>query len=163
MYEEKSQNCDYPSKVICGARTELRKQSNDSCFTFRILNLSQIIFRTSTTFKKLSESKWILCLASRRIMPKVLGLSWRNFLLADMSSRGYFWHDNRFMCNTWSIQARRMSGREVSQIWLSKLFFRRVSDFFLPIGIFTRELNLLALLHLCIFLLISIFLLFFLE
>ena len=35
--------------------------------------------------------------------------------------------------------------------------------FFLPIGIFKRELNLLALLHLCIFLLISIFLLLFLE
>ena len=25
VYEETSQNCDYPSKVNCGARTELRK------------------------------------------------------------------------------------------------------------------------------------------
>ena len=87
------------------------------------------LFRTSTTFKKLSESKWILRLASRRIMPKVLGLSWRNFLLAGLSSRSYFWHDNRCMCNTWSIQARRMSSGEVSKIWLSELFFRRVSLF----------------------------------
>ena len=62
-------------------------------------------------------------------MPKVLGLSWRNFLLAGLSSRSYFWHDNRCMCNTWSIQARRMSSGEVSKIWLSELFFRRVSLF----------------------------------
>ena len=88
-----------------------------------------LLFRTSTTFKKLSESKWILRLASRRIMPKVLGLSWRNFLFAGLSSRSYFWHDNRCMCNTWSIQARRMSSGEVSKIWLSELFFRRVSLF----------------------------------
>jgi hypothetical protein len=25
VYDEKSQNCDYPSKVVCGPRTELRK------------------------------------------------------------------------------------------------------------------------------------------
>ena len=40
VFDEKSQNCDYPSKVVCGPRTKLRKFLDN--FSIRPFSVSKL-------------------------------------------------------------------------------------------------------------------------
>jgi len=69
VYDEKSQNCDYPSKVDCGQRTELQPpQPSKNC----------------------PRANGFFCMARRRILPKVLGLQRRSILFTNLPTRSYF-------------------------------------------------------------------------